>query len=81
MNDGPEIVLIALAFRRNHPEVSSLEVLDACFRHRAGGHLSALGDALEPGSPFAQLLCESFGCDDVKEATRRLAQRFNLRQT
>ncbi len=78
MRDGPEVVLIALAFRRNQPQVSPLEILEACFRHRAGGHVSALGDALQPGTPFAQLLCEAFDCADVDAAVRQLAQRFNL---
>jgi hypothetical protein len=49
MKDGPEVVLIALAFRRNHPEVSSLDILEACFRQRAGGRVSDLGDLLQPG--------------------------------
>ena len=78
MTDGPEVVLIALAFRRNHPKVSSLDILEACFRHRAGGTVSALGDALRPGSPFARLVCEAFACADIKEGARRLAQRFDL---
>lgn len=80
MTDGPEVVLIALAFRRNHPEVPSLDILEACFRHRAGGQVSALGDALQPGSPFAQMVCDAFSCADITEGTRRLAQRFNLKQ-
>lgn len=79
MTDGPEVVLIALAFRRNHPKVPPLEILEACFRHRAGGHVSDLGDALQPGSPFAALVCEAFGCADIEEGSRQLAQRFSLR--
>ncbi len=78
MTDGPEVVLIALAFRRNHPEVPPLAILDACFRHRAGGQVSALGDALQPGSPFAQLVCDAFASTDLREARRLLVQRFNL---
>ena len=78
MTDGPEVVLIALAFRRNHREVSALDILEACFRHRAGGHVSALGDALQPGSPFAQMVCEAFECEDVADATKHFASRFKL---
>lgn len=77
MTNGPEVVLIALAFRRNHPEVSSLDILDACFRRRAGGHVSALGDALLPGAPFAAIVCEAFGCTDIGGGTQRLAKRFD----
>lgn len=81
MTDGPEVVLIALAFRRRQPQVSPMEILEACFRHSAGGHVSALGDALQPGTPFAQLLCDAFECSDLEVAIRQLAQRFNLSRT
>jgi hypothetical protein len=78
MNDSPEVVMIALVFRRNHPQVPPLDILEACFRHRAGGHVSALGDALPPGSQFAQMVCEAFVCTVIQEARRQLAQSFNL---
>lgn len=78
MTDGPEVVLIALAFRRNHPEVPPIEILEACFRHRAGGQLTALGDALQPGTPFLKLVCDAFDCNDSRQAIESLVKRFSL---
>lgn len=53
------IVQQALTLRRDYPQCSAQEAIDAAFE---GSHGRALnfGDALDPRTPFGQLIAEAF---------------------
>lgn len=57
---SPDVVRAATGLRRSHPQAPVLDILDACFRQRAGSLAHFCPDALDPCSDFGQLLADGF---------------------
>ena len=76
---GPDLATVAVAFRRNHPDVPALQILDACLKLRTG-RVADFGDALAAQGAFALLVCEAFECSppERQAALRMLAERYGL---
>lgn len=77
---GPDLATVAVAFRRNQPQVPALQILDACLKLRTGRVADFGDDALATDAAFALLVCEAFGCSAAEQqaAIRMLAHRYGL---